>query len=133
MLGLSQLFAYSSLELGARIIGAKYPELLPCTLICDARRNSWNAFPVPAPRAAKIEIVATEDLPAENRSIVTFETFQRWSKIDSISRELPYEPELAFANEPLELLRPLDFASPLTLRESDFKKWTPKIHQATTE
>ena len=129
--GAQRAFAYSSLQLGARIIEQEHPELIPCSLICDARRDSWHLLPAPAPSEAKTTLVPTSELAqGAHGPIVAFRNFQRWTKTDAIQHELEYTPESVFSTPPEELLRPVPFASPMSLSENEFKKWTPKIHQA---
>lgn len=131
--GAKQLFAFTSLELGKELVAASGKFDSGCLIVTDARRNAWNSLPYPSNATQPISIIENDSLENEQRTIVSFDSFLQWTKTNATILELPYQPEIAFADERcLSFLRPVEHASPLNLRVNDYKKWTPKIHSNQT-
>ncbi len=126
------LFAYHSLMLGSRLARRSGIAQGDWLIATDARRNAWNTFDSRGtPDPASIQLLENGMLEAETRQILTFSEFARWTKTAATFTELSYDPGPSFEQEAfLELIRPTDNARPLTLRRTDFEKWTPRIHVA---
>lgn len=132
--GATQLFAFTSLDLGKTLVAASGNFDSGCLIVTDARRNAWNSLPYPSDAAQLISIIENDTLENEQRTIVSFDSFLQWTKTNASISTLHYQPEIAFADDScLNFLRPVKHAVPLNLRVNDYKKWTPKIHsnQAT--
>lgn len=129
--GASNLFTYNSLH-GAAILAEKSADCPDAgVVLTDARRSSWNALAFPTDPDSTPSLVPNESLAAETRPCVTFEDFPSWTKTEKELIRLTYRPLEAFADTSLySYLRPVETATPLTVRSNDFKKWEAKIHTA---
>ena len=128
--GATHLFTYNSLQLGAALLANDSKiSASEAILVTDARRNAWNALELP--ENSSLRIIENADLELDPRPKLTLSGFPRWTKTKATFQEIPYLPSRLFADERfLRIVRPVPFAAPLNLRESDFRKWTPKIHSA---
>lgn len=131
------LFAFTSLELGSLLLAQSTFADRPALLATDARRDSWNALRYPNAAGSEIELMenpAFETMVAAERlPVLTLSGFARWTQTTVSFQEIAYDHDAIFGDESyLRCLRPVEFAAPLALRESAYKKWSPKIHSAPT-
>ena len=130
----SNLFAFTSLDLAGALRSEGPEGANPVLLVADARRNSWNVLPYPNPKKLPIRLVDNDELEtlAAETPVFALEGFPLWTKTAAEIQVLPYDREAAFRYEAyLPCLRPAPYASPLSLRVSEYRKWEPKIHSAT--
>lgn len=128
-----QLFAYNSLALCAALLAREPGAPSEFAVAIDARRDSWNLLTLGPDAASRIALAENAVLEAERCPIYVPDAFPRWTATSAPLRPLAYRPETQFADDSFaRILRPVDQATPLALRASDFKKWTPQIHGSAT-
>lgn len=132
----NSVFAYHSLAMGKLLLEKKNLLSTPALIVTDARRDSWHALDSTETdtRSASISLLPTSELEADPRPAHTFPQFIRWTQTSKPFVEHDYHPAPVFADESfLSIVHPTDQPTPLVLRASDFKKWTPRFHSAPNQ
>lgn len=132
--GSQRLYSYSSLTAGA-VLASRHPQTPESGLVVtDARRSSWNSLAYPASTVSELELKDNSELEAASLSLVTFSEFPSWTETTATLQAIDYDPISLFADKSFEsYLRPVETATPLTIRSAAFKKWEAKIHTSSAQ
>lgn len=129
--GSQRLYAYNSLQAAACLAVASPLAPESGSVVTDARRSTWNLLPFPADPNCPLELLSTEALEQRSEPLVTFKEFPTWTPTEARLLSLPYQPVSLFLNEGFTpFLKPVETATPLVIRTSDYKKWDARIHSA---
>lgn len=108
---------------------ATHPDARGCTVVADARRETWHAVrPV---SHARVERIPSASL-ATAGALVTPASFRRWSALPANNppRELPYDPAQLIASAPdTDLFNPEPDPDAFMHEQPSYATWNPQVHQ----
>ena len=124
-------YHYQSLSLLAHEL-ARNNVAVPCAVITDARRDTWNCVVIAAPRTAgALQRLAAADLAALPGELFQPPAFRAWAEPPRATKGCAYDvAALLAAHADADLFTPTDAPDAFQHTAPDYKKWSAQIHSA---
>ena len=128
--GAANLFAFDALTMSRAILNTQGAIEAETLIVTDARRGAWNVLRGGDPANA-IRIVENDDMERSPHRKLSPDSFPSWTATSAAMESFPYDLDAVFRDERFRAaIRPTPCAVPLALRDSAYRKWTPRIHAA---
>ncbi len=124
-------FLYQSLSLLAHEL-ARNITAVPCAVITDARRETWNCVVIDTHRATSpLQRLAATDTAALPGTLWQPSAFRAWAQPPRPTQDCAYDvAALLAAHANAELFAPTDAPDAFQHTAPDYKKWSAQIHSS---
>ncbi len=126
-------YHYQSLSLLAQEL-ARNSIAVPCTVITDARRDTWNCVVIDALRkAGPLQRLSSAEITALPGDLWQPHAFRSWAEPPRATKDCAYDvAALLAAHADAELFTPTDAPDAFQHTAPAYKKWSAQIHRAPT-